>query len=122
MADILVVDDEGFIRTTIGAVLRRAGHTVRQAADGAECLSLFSERHPDLLITDIVMPAPEGNELIRMIRRAAASLPILAISGASAPEEFAQQAIAAGATQALVKPFGLNDMLLHVEKLLAKAK
>jgi CheY-like chemotaxis protein len=58
MADILVVDDEGFIRTTLAAVLRRAGHTVRQAADGAAGLAFFREKFPIWLSPTSSCPRP----------------------------------------------------------------
>ena len=122
MSDILVVDDEGFIRRTIGHVLRRAGHSVREAASGSEGLALFQEKLPHLIITDIIMPEPDGNALIAAMHEQAPEVAIIAISGASDREGFARAATERGATLALVKPFPLNDLIVHVETLLRPKK
>ena len=118
MADILVIDDEGFIRRTIGHVLRRAGHTVREGASGSEGLALFQEKRPHLVITDILMPEPDGNALIGTMHEAAPEVPIVAISGATDRDGFIRAATERGASLALVKPFPLNDLITHVETLL----
>jgi len=118
MPEILVVDDEGFIRRTIGHVLRRAGHTVREAASGSEGLALFQEKRPHLVITDIIMPEPDGNALIAAMHAAAPDVAIIAISGAADKDGFIRDATERGASLALIKPFPLNDLISHVEALL----
>lgn len=118
MPDILVIDDEGFIRRTIGHVLRRAGHTVREAASGSEGLALFQEKRPHLVITDIIMPEPDGNALIAAMHEAAPDVAIIAISGAADKEGFVRGATERGASLAITKPFPLNELITRVEALL----
>lgn len=67
-ATILVVDDSPTNRLLLVTVLGYAGHHVIEAADGAEALEIARTWHPDLVITDIVMPNMGGAELIRGLR------------------------------------------------------
>jgi len=85
MARILVVDDEPDERFLVGRALRRAGHEVAVASDGANALKAVQERPPDLVLTDIMMPVMDGVELIRRLRAepATAAIPILGQRGHS---------------------------------------
>lgn len=62
MATILAVDDRAINREFLATLLAYAGHEVLQAADGAQALALVRERHPDLVITDVLMPIMDGVE------------------------------------------------------------
>jgi CheY-like chemotaxis protein len=117
MADILIIDDELQMRRLLARLLRDAGHTVHEAANGREGLKLFREVHPVLIITDILMPDTEGIETIRELRRAAPTLPILAISGSNTPV-YLDAATKLGATASLRKPFSAEELLGAVETLL----
>ena len=119
MAEILIIDDEPAIRELLIRVLHKAGHTGYEAGSGDEGIELFHQVHPALVITDIVMPDMEGIELIRELRREAPTLQILAISGGG-PPVFLRAATALGATAALEKPFGADQLLPVVEDLLEK--
>lgn len=120
MADILVIDDEPQMRRLISRILRKAGHTVREAADGCIGLQMCRERRPALVITDIVMPVGEGIETIQALRQSGEALPILAISGNS-PALYLRAATGLGATAALAKPFRADDLLAVVANLLNDA-
>ena len=117
MADILVIDDEAQMRRLLARILNGAGHTVHQAKNGEEGLRLFHQVHPALVITDIVMPDMEGIELIRKLHEEAPTLPILAISGGRHPL-YLRAATGLGATAALAKPFGRDELLAMVGRLL----
>lgn len=67
-ATILVVDDSPTNRLLLVTVLGYAGHHVIEATDGAEALEMARTWHPDLVITDIVMPNMGGAELIHCLR------------------------------------------------------
>src|SRR5450432_3247560 len=62
MATILAVDDRAINREFLATLLAYAGHEVLQAADGALALAIVRERHPDLVITDVLMPNMDGVE------------------------------------------------------------
>lgn len=65
---ILVIDDDKLIREGLGVLLKNAGQTVVEAADGAEGLQLAKEKKPDLIVTDLRMPNMSGQEMIEAIR------------------------------------------------------
>jgi two-component system, chemotaxis family, chemotaxis protein CheY len=118
MANVLVIDDEEQLRRLVARILRAEGHEVRVAANGREGLQMFREARPALLITDIVMPDQEGIETIIELRREAPEFPILAISGGG-EGVYLKLAAGVGATETLAKPFGADELVAAVERLLA---
>jgi PAS domain S-box-containing protein len=68
MAAILVVEDRSPDRELLSTVLSHGRHRVLEAADGAEALRLLRAEHPDLLISDILLPKMDGYELVRQMR------------------------------------------------------
>ena len=68
MATILVVDDHPTNREFLVTLLGYRGHRLPQAADGAEALQVARAAHPDLIISDILMPTMDGYELVRQLR------------------------------------------------------
>jgi CheY-like chemotaxis protein/two-component sensor histidine kinase len=82
MARILIVDDEPDLRFLHKLIFRDARHEVTDASDGAAALERVKNERPDLVVTDIMMPVMDGNQLIRSLRSdpETASIPILAVS------------------------------------------
>jgi len=76
-ADILVVDDERVVRNGCRSLLENAGYTVRTARDGSEALRKFSDRRPDLVLLDVMMPGMNGKFACAELRKADPLLPIL---------------------------------------------
>ena len=68
MATILVVDDRAENREFLVTLLGYRNHRVLEARDGAQALALARSEHPDLVITDILMPVMDGYELVRRLR------------------------------------------------------
>ncbi len=68
MADILIVDDHPDNRLFLVELLRYHNHQLFEAQDGAEALAVVREKHPDLVITDILMPTMDGYEFVRQLR------------------------------------------------------
>jgi len=68
MATVLVVDDHPANRDLVVTLLRYRGHTLLEAGNGAEALRIARAQHPDLIITDLVMPVMDGYELVRELR------------------------------------------------------
>jgi len=79
MATILVVDDRPVNREFLATLLGYVGHSVLQAADGAEALAIVHEQRPDLVITDLMMPTMSGVEFAGRVRNDAqiAATPII---------------------------------------------
>jgi DNA-binding NtrC family response regulator len=122
MAFILVVDDEAMLRTTLRAILQRAGHEVAEAEDGAKAMEFFRISTPDLVLTDILMPNREGVETIGEMRAAAPAMPIIAMSGGGSTrggELFLTLAAQLGATETLAKPIRQAELLKAVDACLA---
>ena len=68
MATILIVDDLAANRKFLVTLLRHQGHRMLEAADGSEGLAAVQAEHPDLVITDVLMPVMDGYELVRQLR------------------------------------------------------
>lgn len=111
---ILVVDDSPIMRDVIMLALRSGGHRARSAVSGDEARDLLAFEHPALLITDLNMPSGDGWKLIAYCRAYHPQLPILIVSGlypGTRPE------IESYADGYLVKPFGSDQLLAEVARL-----
>ena len=119
MKQVMIVDDEMAARTLIGITLERDGFTVIRAKNASEALQLISDKHPDLVILDVMMPGMSGIELCKMIRARpeAATLPILMLSARSNMETIVR-GMDAGATDYLPKPIYNHDLTAKVRTML----
>jgi CheY-like chemotaxis protein len=114
MSKILLVDDDDLVRLIIAEILTDAGHTVVEANDGDQVLPMLAREHPDLLITDLMMPGQEGMETIVSLRKTYPMLPIIAISGRA---EYIDIAKVLGANGGLVKPVMRDPLLAMIGEL-----
>ena len=116
MRRILVVDDEPTLRELLGDVLWDEGYTILTAADGKAALQVVAHEAPDLVLMDVMMPGPDGQETARAMRAEAngAAIPIVLMSAAVnlAPLD-------ADVSGFVPKPFDLDDLLDLVARLLA---
>jgi len=120
MALVLVIDDDASMRRMTRRILEGRGHTVIEADDGGRGLDIFAEQHPELVITDIVMPDKEGIGTILDIRKLDAQVGIIAISGGGVNVGLGYLKVATrmGATAALAKPFMPVELLEVVDSVL----
>lgn len=111
-----MVDDEPDERFLVGRTLRKQGHDVTVAENGAIGLKAAQEQVPDLVVTDVMMPVMDGIEFIRRLRSdpATASIPILAASG--------DTHLAAAADAVLQKPYNDDRLIMLVNGLLEKGR
>jgi CheY-like chemotaxis protein len=116
MAKILVVDDEPDERFLVGRALRKQGHEVTVAENGAAGLRAVQEEAPDLVVTDIMMPVMGGAEFIGRLRAdpATAGILILAASG--------DIHLAGAADAVLQKPYDDRELVAIVTNLLEKGR
>ncbi|MFC1652407.1 response regulator [Planctomycetota bacterium] len=121
MAHILVIDDNTNLREMVCSILMRAGHYVLEACDGSEAIDMITEKTPDLIITDIIMPGKEGIQTIIDLRRSHPDLRIIGMSGGGTigSEHCLDMAKEFGASQTLQKPFGKEKLLKTVNQVLA---
>src|SRR3979411_1417996 len=68
MATVLIVDDREVNREFLVTLLGFYGHRLIEAGDGAQALALARSEHPDVIITDILMPTMDGYEFVRQLR------------------------------------------------------
>lgn len=119
---ILLVDDEVAVRSIARRMLERAGHRVREAADGNEALEVVArgEEPVDVLVTDMVMPGLHGLDLIAQVRRLRPALPIVCITG-FAGEGLDLQNCDPADTAILPKPFSAETLAQTVAGVCARA-
>lgn len=121
MARILVIDDEGDLLEMMRLVLEsRGGHEVILSAEGQDGLEKALANPPDLAIIDVMMPGITGYDVCRELRDnpATASLPIIIMTARGQPMD-RQAALDAGADEHLTKPVTMEELLQHVNGLLA---
>ncbi|XHX78466.1 MAG: PAS domain-containing protein [Stenomitos frigidus ULC029] len=119
---LLVVDDDADSREFVAFVLEQAGASVTAVASGMAALQAFSQAVPDMLMSDIGMPAMDGYLLLRQIRALpeGKQIPAVALT-AYAGETNQQQAIAAGFQRHLAKPIDPEVVITLVTALVASA-
>jgi len=114
---VLVVDDEPAMANAIKRVLTRAGYEAVIASDGFQAGSLLHTFKPALMSLDLRMPRIDGFGVLRFLRESGpfASMKVLVISGES--EARLREALDEGAHEALPKPFGNEQLLQAVQRL-----
>lgn len=112
---ILVIDDDVLLLRAMTRILVADGHDVVTASEGSRGMVLYRDTHPDLVITDIVMPGQEGLETILTLRRDDNPVKIIAISGMDM--EMLDTARLIGAADVLAKPFRAHELLSRVHAL-----
>mgnify|MGYP001612631442 CR=1 FL=1 len=120
---ILIVEDESDFRDLIGHLLSEKGYDVDTAANGEEGLRLYGELAPDLVLLDVHLPDMTGFEICRKIRaegpRATTPILICTVRSEVAP---VAEGLGSGATDYVIKPFQVSDLLDRISAALAPAK
>jgi two-component system response regulator PhoP len=117
---ILVVEDEPALRESLRTRLAEAGFSVEVAADGEEGLFAALENPLDVAIVDLGLPKLPGLELIRRVRAAAKSYPILVLTARDSWQDKVE-GLQAGADDYVAKPFQFEEVLARVQALLRRA-
>jgi len=112
---ILIADDEKNMRWVLGQALSKEGFEIVEAADGKEALASVSEQEPDVMVLDCRMPGPDGMEVLRRLRAKGATFPIIMLTAFGNVQQ-AVEAVKAGATEYLSKPFDLEELKLAIDK------
>ena len=109
--EILIVDDEADIRSSLSGILEDEGFRTRTAGSGEEALDMVSDKIPDLVLLDIWMEGMDGLEALSRIKRRVPDLPVIMISGHGTIET-AVQATQKGAYDFIEKPPSVDRLLL----------
>jgi DNA-binding NtrC family response regulator len=118
---ILLVEDDGAVRTFLKELLEKHGYRVLPAEDQAAALAgVQAYAEPiHLIITDVVMPGGTGPELVRALAQLRPGLPALYISG-YADAVLQQEATPPKAGEFLQKPFSSDDLLVRIRQLVTR--
>lgn len=116
----LVVDDSLSARRSMAQFISDSGYEVREARDGLEAIERIAERRPDILIVDLEMPRMNGIELTTHVRGRSetAHLPIIMVTSRST-QKHREEATRAGVTAYMSKPFSEEQLLHHVQSMVA---
>ena len=116
---ILIVEDDDIARELMRMALERQGYRAATAADGLTAYDLALTLHPDLIITDIYMPAADGTHLVRRVRSTPelSATPILVTTGFGTGS--ATFALTQGADAYEPKPIDPGSLLATVRRLLS---
>jgi DNA-binding NtrC family response regulator len=115
---VLVVDDESSARSALAELLREEGYEVQSAADGYKALGRVDSWDPDVVITDVKMPALGGIELMTKLRERLPEVAVVVMT-AYGSVEGAVEAMHLGADDYLSKPVHLPQLLVVLRRVLA---
>src|SRR5437868_13090070 len=118
-ARILVVDDDASTREVFGELLERWGYDVEQTGDGHDALKLTAERHPDVIISDLVMPKLDGLALTRALREESPDTPVIIITGEGTIDA-AVEAVREGVFDFVEKPLDPTRLRVIVQRALER--
>lgn len=116
---VLIVDDETFIRQTISEVVCKFGMVADTAADGKKALALIGQRKYDLLISDIKLPFATGYDVFAAARQRDDSIPVILMTGFGYdPNHSIVRANREGLSAVLYKPFKIDQLMNEVRQAL----
>jgi DNA-binding NtrC family response regulator len=115
MPTILIVEDEAKMRRLLDLNLGEDGFTTLSAGDAEGGMKLLRENTVDLVVTDLKLPGMNGLEFLQAIKRQNAALPVVVMT-AFGTVETAVEAMKAGASDYVLKPFSLSEMRMVIRK------
>ena len=121
MLKILIAEDDRELRQLFEHVLVKNGYSVRGVSDGQEALDAMDEEYFNLIISDIMMPVMDGYTLVRSLRDAGDTTPVLMITAKDAFDDM-RMGFLSGTDDYMVKPVNVNEMVLRVSALLRRAQ
>lgn len=116
MQTILIIDDDASIGNMEQEVLEKNGYLALRAYSGTEALLLLKEKHPDLILLDLMMPGLSGEELLPKLQ----GIPVIVVSAKAAVQDKVGMLLG-GAVDYLTKPFDTQELLARVAVRLREA-
>ena len=114
---VIVVDDEHVIADTLATILNRSGFDATAVYTGRQAVDLAREIHPDLIVSDVIMPDMNGIEAAIVIRKMLPSCKVLLFSGQAATADLLENARASGHEfEILAKPIHPQDLLAKLRQ------
>lgn len=117
---ILVIEDDPAIRQGLVDALEFANYEVQQSGDGRQGLELAIKSDTDLLLLDLILPGKDGLEILREVRVARPTQPVIILT-ARGQEPERVQGLRLGADDYVVKPFSIKELLARIEAVLRRS-
>ncbi|MSU70017.1 MAG: response regulator transcription factor [Opitutaceae bacterium] len=117
---VRVVEDDPKIASFVVRGLKQAGYAVDHAPNGETGLALAESTDFDVAIVDVMLPKLDGISLVRRLRAARQSLPVLFLSARTAVEDRVR-GLQSGGDDYLTKPFAFSELLARVQALIRRA-
>lgn len=119
MARVLICDDSAFMRMMLKKILIDNGHEVLgEAGDGKQAVQMFRQLQPDLVTMDITMPKMDGIEAVKLIHDENPLARIIMVT-AIGQRTVITEALKAGASDFIVKPFDAGQVMDTIQKILS---
>ena len=119
--NLLVCDDEIFLREAVAASLRFLGFEVTAAETGTDALRLARNRPFDLLILDVMLPDLDGFEIVRRLRRDGNQVPVIFLTAKDTQDDKVT-GLTIGGDDYMTKPFGLEELAARVRTVLRRTR
>lgn len=119
---VLIVDDNDMTRETLRVILRSDDYNVvGEATDGDVALEMVTKLKPDIILLDVIMPKVSGIEALKSIRLISSDVSILMVT-ANKDQETVTEAVKAGISGYIIKPFNAKKVLDTVQQVAAKIR
>ena len=119
--ELLVVDDEPFLRDAVAASLRFLGFAVTTAQTGTDALRLARDRPFDLLVLDVMLPGTDGFDVVRRLRRDGSRVPVIFLTARDTQADKVT-GLTLGGDDYLTKPFGLEELAARIRTVLRRTR
>lgn len=121
-ATILIADDHDDNRELLQLLLVGAGYDVREASDGSECVAIARDERPDLILIDLSMPVLDGWGVFEALKadQNTRTIPCMAVTANA--DLTRRQALEAGFSAYVSKPFSIETLLNTVAEVLSQQK
>jgi two-component system, OmpR family, response regulator len=119
--DLLVVEDEQFLRDAVAALLSSLGFTVTSAGTGTEALRAARSRHFDLLLLDVMLPDLDGFEIVQRLRKDRNQVPVIFLTAKDTREDKVA-GLTIGGDDYITKPFHLDELAARVRTVLRRTR
>lgn len=119
--ELLVVDDEPFLRDAVAASLRFLGFAVSTAETGTEALRMARDRPFDLVVLDVMLPDTDGFDVVRRLRRDGCHVPVIFLTARDTQADKVT-GLTIGGDDYMTKPFGLEELAARIRTVLRRTR